>query len=245
MRIEYVNHPEKPTAAKLSDLQDKKKEKELEKTNEEGNKNNDVEEEEDNEKEEVKEEDNEKEEDGEENKKEDEEEDEKEEKNEEKVAKDKEERENQNVPVSVDIDSSTSSTDTNPRQLPPIETCPPWPITISVGDKPGCSGWQLITERDPALTFDEQLAIAHAESVWKYWEYWNRVQLSMAHMLSSRPETDDTDSDSLNEEYRPINREDSFIDNAPAGLPKGKGISCKSKAGSSKVKSWEQTDIVK
>ena len=237
MRIEYVNHPEKPTAAKLSDLQDKKKEKELEKTNEEENKNNDVEEEEDNEKEEVKEEDNEKEEDGEENKKEDEEEDEKEEKNEEKVAKDKEERENQNVPVSVDIDSSTSSTDTNPRQLPPIETCPPWPITISVGDKPGCSGWQLITERDPALTFDEQLAIAHAESVWKYWEYWNRVQLSMAHMLSSCPETDDTDSDSSNEEYRPINREDSFIDNAPAGLPKGKGISCKSKAGSSKVKS--------
>ena len=223
MRIEYVNHP---TAAKLSDLQDKKKEKELEKTDEEGNKNYDVEEEEEN---------NEKEEDGEENKKED---DEKEEENEdEKVAKDKEQRENQIVPVSVDVESSTSSTDTNPRQLPPIETCPPWPITISVGNKPGCSGWQLVTERDPALTFDEQLAIAHAESVWKYWEYWNRVRLSMAHMLSSCPETDDTDSDSSNEEYRPINREDSFIDNAPPGLPKGKGISCKSKAGSSKVKS--------
>ena len=67
--------------------------------------------------------------------------------------------------VSVDVDLSASSSDTNTRQLPLTETCPPWPITISVGDKPGCSGWQLITERDPALTFDEQLAIAHAESV--------------------------------------------------------------------------------
>ena len=83
---------------------------------------------------------------------------------EEKETKEKE-RENHEVHVSVKVDLSASSSDTNPRQLPLMETCPPWPITISVGDKPGCSGWQLITERDPALTFDEQLAIAHAESV--------------------------------------------------------------------------------
>ena len=30
-------------------------------------------------------------------------------------------------------------------------------ITLSVGDQPGCSGMQLITERDPALTLDEQI----------------------------------------------------------------------------------------
>ena len=213
MQIIYNNHPAKPTAVKLSNLQDKEKQKEIEITDkEEGSKKSDDEEKEEKEEE-----------------KEEEKKDEEKEEVEEKETKEKE-RENHEVHVSVKVDLSASSSDTNPRQLPLMETCPPWPITISVGDKPGCSGWQLITERDPALTFDEQLAIAHAESVWKYWEYWNHVQLSMAHMLSFCPETDDTDSNSLNEECRPINREDSFIDNAPAGLPKGKGISCKCKA---------------
>ena len=225
MQIIYNNHPAKPTAVKLSDLQDKEKQKEIEITGEEERNKNSDDEEEEEEKEDEKEEENE------ERKKEENQE----VKEVEKETKDEEIRENNDNYVSVDVDLSTSSIDTNTRQLPLTETCPAWPITISVGDKPGCSGWQLVSERDSALTFDEQLAIAHAESVWKYWEYWNRVRLSMAHMLSSCPETDDTDSDSSNEEYRPINREDSFIDNAPPGLPKGKGISHKSKAGSSKV----------
>lgn len=111
--------------------------------------------------------------------------------------------------------SFDSTTDSGSSQ---IEECPPLPITISVGDKPGCSGWQLITERDPTLTFEEQLARTHAETVRKYREYWCHLQLAMLC-----PEIENTESKSFNDKHTSVTQDNSFIDSAPPGLPKGKG----------------------
>lgn len=87
---------------------------------------------------------------------------------------------------------------------------PPMPITISFGTSPGCSGWQIIKKRDPTMTFDEQLAREYAKMVWDYRCYWYRKSMDV------------TSSDSSSESFCSMPSYESFIDNAPPGLPKGK-----------------------
>ena len=89
---------------------------------------------------------------------------------------------------------------------------PPWPITLSMGEQPGCSGWQLITERDPEMTFDEQVMQAYEESLRRVQEYWNKQAL---RPLPTPPLT------MCPIDEKPVKKE-SFIMNAPPGLPKGK-----------------------
>ena len=56
---------------------------------------------------------------------------------------------------------------------------PPWSIILSVGDQPCfCSGLQLITKRDPALTLDEQIMQEYEVLIRRVQEYWDLQQRS-------------------------------------------------------------------
>ena len=62
-------------------------------------------------------------------------------------------------------------------QEPPLHA---WSITLSVGDQPCCcSGLQLITKRDPALTLDEQIMQEYEASIRRVQEYWDLQQTIM------------------------------------------------------------------
>ena len=103
-------------------------------------------------------------------------------------------------------DEGTPDTPSDTADCPP-----PMPITISFGTTPGCSGWQIIKKRDPTMTFDEQLAKEYSKMVWDYKCYWYRKSMDVSSSSS-------TTSDGVSS----MPSHESFIDNAPPGLPKGK-----------------------
>ena len=109
-------------------------------------------------------------------------------------------------------DEGTPDTPSDTADCPP-----PVPITISFGTTPGCSGWQIIKKRDPTMTFDEQLIIEYFKMVNEYSDYWDRKSTDGSSSTPISATSDDDSSVSTAASY------ESFIDNAPPGLPKGKG----------------------
>ena len=108
-------------------------------------------------------------------------------------------------------DEGTPDTPSDTADCPP-----PMPITISFGTTPGCSGWQIIKKRDPTMTFDEQLIIEYFKMVNEYSDYWDRKSTDGSSSTPISAISDDGSSVSTAASY------ESFIDNAPPGLPKGK-----------------------
>ena len=108
-------------------------------------------------------------------------------------------------------DEGTPDTPSDTADCPP-----PVPITISFGTTPGCSGWQIIKKRDPTMTFDEQLIIEYFKMVNEYSDYWDRKSTDGSSSTPISATSDDGSGVSTAASY------ESFIDNAPPGLPKGK-----------------------